>query len=565
MIEDLKTLDSFPSASFDLCVIGAGPAGITITNELRGSGLKICLVESGGLQEESSTHALFDGESVGHPMSLELGRHRVFGGAATRWGGRSAMLDPIDLQRRDWVENSGWPIEYGALKPYYERAKHANNFTAPWLSLAGVQNHLNIDLPQLTSGNIDTFVWRVASPDVNPRLYELLTPGYRPVFDWGKVHRTSLAAAQNVTVLLHANLTDFHVSPSNDHVEAITVKSLNGKSATIRARAFVLCCGGIENVRLLLNAPKSLLGSINRFDRIGRYFSQHPRGTIATVKARPGDAVRLQQLFNTFLQRRNRKVQYETGFALSEKAQRQHKLLNASAAFYYYAKDDTSWQAARRIRDSLQNRSLDGATTKDVLRVLGGAVEEIPNLVRRYVIGRQVIHRDPRIEICIDLEQGPDPDSRITLGSRTDALGMRRVKIDWRVSEKERRTARYFAEFSATELERLGFGKVESEDWLSSSDPMQVTDLRGTYHFLSGTRMSDDPRQGVVNRECRVHGSDNIYVAGTSVFSTGGHANPTLTIVALAIRLADHLRQQLGVSAIGRLPVSETPPLKARA
>jgi choline dehydrogenase-like flavoprotein len=555
MIHDLEELGDTSDAAFDLCVVGAGPAGITIADELRGSGLKVCLVESGGLQEDAATRDLLFGESTGHPMELDHGRHRVFGGAATRWGGRSATLDPIDLQHRDWVENSGWPIDYKHLGTYYERAKRASNFKDPWESNDQVQLALGIRLPTLASGDLDTFVWRVALPFCNPTLPSYLSPGYRGVFDWGKEYRGRLAADRDTFVLLHANLTKFHESDDGSRVKAITVQSLGGKSMTIRARAFTLCCGGIENVRLLLNAPPRLLNRINHFDRLGRYFSQHPRGCIATIDTDQANAKALQQLYNLFLRPMMvGGVQYETGFAISERAQREHQLLNASAAIYYHARPDTAWEASRRVRDAVKSGKIDRNTFRDVQRVVGGAGAEMPNLARRFVLGTPLLHRDPLISICIDLEQEPDPESRITLNADRDALGLRRAKIDWRVGEKERRTSRYFAKFAAFELERLGFGRVQKADWLSSSDPLSVDDLRGTYHFLSGTRMSRHPRDGVVDENCRAHGAENLYLAGTSVFTTGGHANPTLTIVALAIRLADHLRAELRNRVTGHVP-----------
>jgi choline dehydrogenase-like flavoprotein len=122
---------------------------------------------------------------------------------------------------------------------------------------------------------------------------------------------------------------------------------------------------------------------------------------------------------------------------------------------------------------------------------------------------------------------------------------MRRVRIDWRISELERKTARLFAKFIASELENMGFGPAKVAPWLIRSDPIRETDLAGSYHFIGATRMADTAEKGVVDANCRVYGTDNLYVAGCSVFPTGGHANPTLTIVALAIRLADHLRERL--------------------
>jgi choline dehydrogenase-like flavoprotein len=143
-------------------------------------------------------------------------------------------------------------------------------------------------------------------------------------------------------------------------------------------------------------------------------------------------------------------------------------------------------------------------------------------------------------------------------------MGLRRARVDWKISENERRTARELAKYVAEELARLGYGHAHPELWLDSEEPLSESQLRGTYHFIGATRMANSPENGVVNSDCRVFGLENLYLGGCSVFPTGGHANPTLTIVALAIRLADHLRESLtrksnGASEKGELVKSSEP------
>jgi choline dehydrogenase-like flavoprotein len=150
------------------------------------------------------------------------------------------------------------------------------------------------------------------------------------------------------------------------------------------------------------------------------------------------------------------------------------------------------------------------------------------------------------VTILIDLEQDPNPQSRVTLSAAKDSLGMCRAKVDWRIAEIERTTARHFNGLIAQQLKQLGLGQTDASAWLTSGEPLRNDELYGTYHHIGTTRMSKDPADGVVNAECRTHGVDNLYLSGCSVFPTGGHANPTLTIVALAIRLSDHLRNQFG-------------------
>jgi choline dehydrogenase-like flavoprotein len=142
-------------------------------------------------------------------------------------------------------------------------------------------------------------------------------------------------------------------------------------------------------------------------------------------------------------------------------------------------------------------------------------------------------------------EQYPEPDSRITLSDQLDALGLRKACIDWHLSELERKTARRMVETVGAEFERLNLGKLELSDWMRPEIEDWRSWVKEGNHHSGATRMADDPRQGVVDRNCRVHGIENLYISSSSVFPTTGTANPTFTIIALAIRLADHLKQKL--------------------
>jgi choline dehydrogenase-like flavoprotein len=529
VIEDLRELASAKILAVDLCIVGGGPAGVTIAQELIGSGLRVCLVEGGGFSEEPDTQALYRGESVGHPVIMEEGRYRVFGGSVIRWGGRNAMLDPIDFKQRDWVRHSGWPIELSDLHPYYARAQDVNSFASPWVP--SDQLPAPMKLPSFKSEDINPFVWRYAPL------------GYRKYVNHGMKYRGRLQADLNTYVLLHANLTSFEGNEDGSVVNAITATSLNRNSVTVRAKAFVLCCGGIENVRLALQAPDSVVSKLNAFDNLGRYFAQHPRGLVATLDTTAETAKRLQNLFSVFYRRGG--TQYEVGFALSEQAQRKHRLVNASAAMYYEARPDSAWKSGARLKSAFKSRTPYKGIFRDVMNAVGDAPTVTANFGRRIFLGQPAILPDPMVTVIVDLEQEPDPESRVTLSQEKDALGMNRAKVDWRIAEIERETARYFNTLIAGELKQLGLGQTRPEPWLTSNMPIGNEDLYGTYHHIGATRMSKDPQDGVVNENCRAHGVSNLYFGGCSVFPTGGHANPTLTIVALAIRLADHLRDQL--------------------
>ena len=524
MIEDLNALKR-AELDADVCLVGAGAAGITMARALSGTGLRVCLVESGGFGEEPETQSLYEGASIGHPMAMVEGRYRVFGGTTTRWTGRCAELDPIDFEPRPWLGLSGWPFTHAALAPYYKRAGVVCAFADAAPEPLGV--------PAFNRDEVAPFAWRYA------------TQGDRLYLDWGKHNRDALERADDVRVLLHANLATIETENDEAQVSGIVVRSLSGASMKIRARAFVLCCGGIENARLLLANPIGAPGAAgNRHDQIGRYFMQHPRGRTAVLDADPAAARRVQDLFNIFAPRSRN--QHELGFALSPEVQRREGLLNSSAILNYDADPESGWESAKAAIRDVAGRRVSGETIGRVGRALGGAHEVAVNAMR-FASKRNAVVSTRAIELVIDLEQAPNPESRVTLGSERDALGMPRAHVDWRLSELERTTARRFTELLAKEFARLGLGKLVPDRWLTSNTSIGPGDFYGTYHHIGTTRMSADACTGVVDGDCRVHGVSNLYAAGASVFASGGQANPTFTIVALALRLADHLNSVLTV------------------
>ena len=529
----------------DVCVVGAGPAGITIAKELMASGLKVCLAEGGGWAEETETQALYGGTSVGHPMVLTEGRYRVFGGSGTRWAGKSVILDPIDFEKRSWVKNSGWPISLAALQPYYERAKKISNFQVPWLDDIEALASIGRKIPDFHTADIRPYVWRYASRDPPLTWKSYFSLGYKPNFDWARSYGTRLIRHSNIFVVLHANLTVMTGNNNSESIKDAFFQSLNGNVLQVRSKIFVLACSGIENARIALNLPESILARINRFDNVGRYFAQHPSGTILALSATKAQALELQRTFNTFFRPARYPSYYQLGFALSETAQRKHEILNGSVFVNYSASENSGWAAARRLHDAIKRRKFSRSAFYDIMYLVLNAGDTIDNAFKKCVSAFELIHPSPRIEAVINLEQEPNRESRIRLSHDVDALGVRRAEVDWRLSELERKSARFFAEALADLFQDLALGQAELASWLSGTRPLGERDLQGNYHFIGATRMASTPADGVVDENCRAYGVSNLFFAGTSVFPTGGHANPTLTIVALAIRLADHIRAEM--------------------
>ena len=533
MIEDLRDHPRGLAVQADVCLIGAGAAGITIARELAGTELRVCLVEGGGLQFEfDESQSLYAGTNVGISVPLQSGRLRFFGGTTNHWTGRCAFLSDIDFRRRSWIPHSGWPVDRAEIEPYYQRACEVAGFGSKWGSDEETLALLEAPLPVLNPQWLRPFIWHYA-----PAMQEAST------WRWAKAYGSLLAEADNVRTLLHANFAEFSLSRERTRVGSVTVRSLNGVAATIEAKKYVLCCGGIENARLLLlESQRNSGGFGNDQDRVGRYFMQHLRGRAGLiVSAEP--MTHVQNQFNLL---RGPDGQVEVGLTLTPEIMEREGLLGGSSILVYEPDRESGVTAAHDIWRALQT----GRWPPEIGDKVGRIAEDFPELAgvlehrlasHRTLAG--IVTPSKSAVLVVDVEQAPDPESRIMLADDRDALGLPRVRTDCRYGERERQTAARLASLVAAEFARVGIGRTRLESWLRDERVSPANALEGVPHYAGTTRMSEDPREGVVDRNGAVHGMENLYVAGSSVFPTVGHANPTLTIVALALRLAEHLRQ----------------------
>jgi choline dehydrogenase-like flavoprotein len=535
MIQDLSQSKGIGTIHADICLIGGGAAGITIARELGGGALRVCLVEGGSLKYETESQDLYDGENTGLPIALEGGRLRFLGGTTNHWGGRCAELDSGDYLPREWVPHSGWPIGAADVAPYYPRARAVAGFSSAWLPDADTFALLKAEPPALNSEILRPYLWRFAPATAEGG-----------VWNWRTAYRAELEASAKVQVLLNANFHSFATDASATRVVGLNVRARNGVSTSIVAGKYVLCSGGIENARLLLLGAEKAPGSFgNAHDVVGRYFMQHARGPSGLLVSSDLLA-RLQGQFNVL--RGPNGMEYEIGLSPSPQVQAQRGMLNCSAVMQYQGDSESGVATAQEIWRSL----LAGHWAPDMGQKVWQVASDLgafARSVRQRLTSGHSLAQDGAsgipsrsAVILLDLEQAPDPLSRVSLSNERDALGLRRVQTDWRIGELERHTAQVMTGMVASEFARLGIGRCRLDPWLQDGGPPAASALGETYHYIGTTRMADDPREGVVDRNCAVHGMHNLFVAGSSVFPTGGHTNPTLTIVALALRLAEHLR-----------------------
>lgn len=521
MIVDFRTVDDGLSVDADLCIVGAGAAGISLAREFAGTGVSVCVVESGGLEFDGDTQALYAGETAGVPYyDLTTCRLRFFGGSTNHWAGWCRPLDPMDFQERSWVPDSGWPIGRADLDPFYERVLPIFEI-GPMSFGAEAWDGLDVRPPGFDPAKLRSMFWQFSPPPVH----------------FGDKYRKELEDSSNIRVFLNANLVGIDVDDNGAEVSSIAVRSLTGKSGGIAAKQFVLACGGIENARILLTANSvEPAGLGNRHDLVGRYFMEHPNVQSGLVMAR--DTLPLME---DFVLHFRDGVPFQPGFSPSETFQRERQILNSSIRFAYVPDFESGTHAFRELWHGLEDGRLVDGMGEKVWTVLTDIDDVARNVYRRVVEGKNFVTRPKYVYAACETEQMPNPDSRVTLIEEKDALGMNRVRLDWRLTDLDRRTVEVMTRTFAEELGRTDLARLKIEDWLLQESGWSE-DIQAGNHHMGTTRMSDDPRKGVVDRHCRVHGISNLHVAGSSVFPSGGFTTPTFTIVALALRLADRLK-----------------------
>ena len=533
-ILDLNELANESLVDADLCVVGSGPAGVSIAKEFAGARTNVVVLESGGLADELDTQSLYDIVSVGAPRAIkqESLRRRILGGSSHIWTGRCAPFFDLDFEPRPWVPFSGWPLTRRSLEPYLERAG-INLGLGPNRYDETLWQQFKVDrpTPTLDEQYLEPMFWQFSRNPLNPK---------EPARFGQNILRSN---ATNLRVLLHANATHINTNPEGTRFESVEVRSLGGKRARIRSKALALCCGGIENARLLLSSNRLIpRGLGNRYDLVGRFLMDHITCVMGYFD--PTDAAEVRARFGQYwLDNDGARSVYLHGLALSRDVQRKEQLLNGHAYLEEYdVADDDPWSALGRLRASLASQIAMKQTYQDAKICLTHAGEICRGIYRRQIKHRPQLTRVKRVELQCILEQTPDPESRVILSrNRTDALGMPLSEINWKMSERERLTAWRMNQLIGQEFRRLQLPTPRPTPWLDEERNWRSYFVERA-HPSGTTRMSSDEKQGVVDPNCQVHGVEGVFVSGSSVFPTSGAANPTLMVVTMALRLSDWLK-----------------------
>ncbi|MBK7644879.1 MAG: GMC family oxidoreductase [Planctomycetes bacterium] len=552
MIHDLAQTQLAELPGYDLCVIGSGPAGATIAAELANSGLRVCVLESGRAAVTPLGDRLRRVESEGLRIK-SWSRERVLGGASTTWAGLSSPLEEIDLAPRAWVPLSGWPIARAQLDRYYAQAAARYRF------------------PEAAAFGVEGFGALRAKGERQPEwngIEEKVFLAATPPQDFGKEQR-AVFEREGTDLYLDASVVRLEAERSNGRVARAHVRTSGGRTLVLEARAFVLATGGIENARLLLVSRDTCEAGLgNEHDQVGRYLMNHPK-SYHGVLTLERSVTELPFFFGCMW----RGFAGYAGLRLCDAEQERAGLLDSYCRFEpLFPWSDSigveslvtlakrSRLVASRLRHKAQKEVValrdysetgDDSELQNERRGPAGwmslgwnVVRDMPR-VSRYAWNRVFERARPAVHavrLRNFMEMQPHPENRVQLSTRQDEFGVPVPLVRHQCTELDRRSLVALHEKLATELPRAGFGRLESQ--LGSVQPWPID--QDASHHMGTTRMGTDPANSVVDPDGRVHSLENLYIAGASVFPTSGSANPTYTIVALSIRLAEHLRGELG-------------------
>jgi choline dehydrogenase-like flavoprotein len=550
LILDAHDLPDGEVLQADLCIVGAGPAGISMALELADTSIEVLLLESGGLKPEKDTQSLYAGTVADERLHSppDTYRQRRFGGTTTIWGGRCMPLDAIDFEQRDFMPNSGWPIDGSSLMPFYPKANR--------LCEAGdFAYRLSEAFEQPMRPMIDGF----ESPHFTTDTLERFSCPTNFAARYGR----RLQAARNIRVLLHGNVIRVQLDPNGERVGSLAVRTLAGKTLTATAKQFVLATGGLEVARLLLaSRDVEPRGVGNRRDVVGRYYMCHVAGTIGALSIRrPLGAVwngydvsdegiycRRRIALRPETQRQLRIGNFIARLHHPRITDPQHR--NAILSLLFLAKFVIPYEYGKRLHGG--ERASFGMWLQHAWNVMVGPFDAA-GFAWHMLKDRKLAERKfPSIIIkpkanlfSLDFhaEQQPNPESRVELMTEDDALGMPRLRVDWRYTAVDVETVRQSIALLAEDIERCGVGTLAYDPATIEFEMTRYGAYGG--HHIGTARMGRDLSSSVVDANCRVHGLKNLSIASAAVFPTSSQANPTLTVVALALRLANRLRCEM--------------------
>lgn len=514
---DARQLDNNSVIEGDICIIGSGAAGITTAIEWNNTPYKVILLEGGGFEYDEKVQELYKGKITGHPYyPMESSRLHYFGGTTMHWGGMCSPFDPIDFEERNWVDHGKWPIPKEEILSYYPRAHPILDLGPCEWDLSYWQNVFPTFQPMpLDKEVIWSKMWQFSAPT-----------------RFGTKYKDTIVNSKNIHLYTYANVVDIVANENVNNITEVTVKNYAGKEHKVKARHFIIACCAIQSARLLLAAnrqAKNGLGNDN--DLVGRFFMEHIEIKSGELWLNSSDGLDLYMLGKSA----------RAELAITAKKQRELEILNATISFW-------PLDIANKMKPSVvtwqENDPRKSLTTWE--KYYGAAQKK--SLLNRLIDSK----KHHAYGLYTRSEQAPNPNSRVMLSTERDSLGMPRANLYWDMLPIDKKTIRKTNELLGQQVGAAGYGRVKLADYLNDeNDTSMPSYTSGGWHHMGTCRMHESPKLGVVDADCKVHGINNLFVSGAATFTTGGAVNPTLTVVAIALRVSDHVKKLMTSSPKG--------------
>lgn len=494
----------------DICIVGAGAAGISIALDWIGKKEKVILLEGGGFEYDDQVQELYAGNSTGLPYyPLKSTRLHYFGGTTGHWAGFCSKLDALDFGVREWVDHSGWPITLQALEPFYPKAH---------------------ELVQLGPYEWDAAYWMDKKPKFkslfpeNEYLWDKVWK-ISPPSRFGKLYKDNIVSASNIHLYTYANLTNIRTNEAGTEVTQVTAKNHKGKTYTVKAKHYILACNSLQNARMLLASNEQQQAGLgNQHDVVGRFFMEH-------IEVKTGE-LWLNEPNDLAMYMIN--LEARTEIAVKPEAQKQFGILNGTLAL-------SPLDVANKVIP--HNKSWSGDDPRKNLETVQASHEQAEEnkILKRFKKNYHIAYG-----LFTRIESAPNPESRLTLQREKDALGVQKASLSWQLTALDKRSIRKIHELVGTQLGAAGLGRVKLFEFLRDENDDSWSDgTSGGWHHMGTTRMGNDPKKSVVDANCQVHGIGNLYCAGASCFSTSGAVNPTLSLIALSLRLSAFIKGKM--------------------
>ena len=519
-ILNLKEHSEITNFKTKVCVIGSGPAGGVVAEQIARENVDVLLLEAGGSYPDYSHDFIADIDCFSNVTDLRFGWSRQFGGSSNLWSGRTSPLEEIDFENRSWIPDSGWPFGMETLKPFYQQAA----------------NILELPKYQYFDNNEDI------EQNIFDHILGVDTGLEAKCFQWSKSPfivsdylRKMSAHLSTLKVFLNAPVSRLQEKTDGSSVESVLVTRADGKSITIEACCFILAAGGIETPRLLLNSNQVKPDGIgNDCDTVGRYFSTHPKANMAAIILNKS----VSTFDSFFMDRPLGQGSYRYGLGFSRELQERLELLN-----HYIQFSPLLEYQANRAFEIIKNTKVVNSSFIDSSQLMRGFLPGLGKIVFE-AMGR-IAKLQPRSKKFIMrgfLDQYPNRENRVMLSREQKADGTQKVDIQWSYSDNDKESVVRFFSYLDSIFQKYHVGRVD----YSGLQKLEDWPLIGIHsHFMGTTRMGRDKKASVTDENARVRGTSNLYIAGPSLFPTYGFANPFLTITALSLKLAKHLKKVL--------------------